>query len=102
MSARSPILGWFALSVFSDAARFRVKRVIGELDLGPGGLKPPSGLACFDEPRRLDSVEMLTGDRGVSKFDVAPSIVSGMMVRRYTWGGGWKELSVKGWGAEDK
>jgi hypothetical protein len=66
LRARSPILGPFALSVFSDTARFRVKRVRG--DIGANGSTRISGRTCFKELRRLESAEMLIGDRGVSKL----------------------------------
>jgi hypothetical protein len=62
LRAKSPILGSLAASVFSDAARFRVKRVRGEMGACC------SGRACFREPRRLEWVEMLTGDRGMSRL----------------------------------
>jgi hypothetical protein len=97
MSARSPILGWLTLSAFNEAARFRVHRVIEELELGVGSSEPFSGYTGFDEPRRLDSVEMLTGDRGVSKLDGSPLAVSDMMLRGYTWVGSWNQLSVRAW-----
>lgn len=78
LRARSPILASFALSVFSDAARFRVKRVRGEL--GVGRLGCISGRTCFKEPRRLESVEMLTGDRGVSIFEWRTSVETDIMI----------------------
>lgn len=87
--------------MLSEATRFRVKRATGELELGVGGSEPFSGWTGFDEPCRLDSVEMLTGDRGVSNFDGSPSTVFGMVVRRSTWFEDWKQLSVRGWAAEN-
>jgi len=78
LSARSPILGSFALSVFSDATRFRVKRVRGEI--GVGGSTSSSGRACFKEPQRLESVEMLSDDRRVSNFRWPTSIDAGTMI----------------------
>lgn len=79
LRARSPILGSLALSVFSDAARFRVKRVRGEMEACCSTCF--SGRACFKELRRLESVEMLTGDRGVSKFRWPTSIDVAIMMR---------------------
>ncbi len=81
LRARSPILGSFTLSVFDDAARFLVKRVCGEL--GVGGSECFSERTCFIEPRRLESVEMLTGDRGVTKFELQNSVETDMMIRWY-------------------
>jgi hypothetical protein len=72
LRARSPIRGSLALSVFSDAARFRAKRVRGEI--GVTGSTCFSGRTCFKQPRRLESVEMLTGDLGVPKFRWPTSI----------------------------
>jgi hypothetical protein len=34
LRARSPILGWLALSVFNDAARFLANRVNGRFGVG--------------------------------------------------------------------
>lgn len=73
LRARSPILGSLALSVLSDAARFRVKRVRGEI--GVAASTCFSGRTCFEELRRLESVETLTGDRGVSKFPTSIDIM---------------------------
>ena len=69
--ARSSILGSFALSVSSDAARFRVKRNSGEF--GVGSSVSFSGSLCLNELRRLESDEMLKGDRGASEKGRPPS-----------------------------
>lgn len=81
LRARSPILGLFALSVSRDAALFRVKRVLGELGVGGSGWF--SGRTCSKEPRRLESVEMLTKDRGVSKFEWRTSVETDIMIPWY-------------------
>jgi hypothetical protein len=77
---RSPMLcGRFAPSVFSVAALFLVKRTGGEL--GVGGSGSFSGRRdCLNEPRGLDSVEQLAGDRGASKLGERIPPLSGMMV----------------------
>lgn len=51
----------------SDAARFRDKRTSEELVVGVS--ESFFGRLCFNELRRLESVEMLNGDRGVSEND---------------------------------
>lgn len=77
LRARSPILGSLALSVFNEAARFRVKRVRGDVEVGRS--ECISGRTCFREPRRLESVEMLTGDLGASIFEWRTSVETSIM-----------------------
>jgi hypothetical protein len=81
LMTRSPMIwGRFALSVFSVAALFLVKRTGGEL--GVNRSASLSGRwADLSEPRRLDSVEMLADDRGVPKLEEPWLDMSGMMVR---------------------
>lgn len=67
LRARSPMRGSFALSVFRDADRFRVKRICGELGVGGSGCF--SDRPCLNDPRRLESVEMLSGDRGAFRLE---------------------------------
>jgi hypothetical protein len=84
LRARSPILGGrFAVSVLREAARFLVKRGGGER--GFGGSEILSGKIGFKEPQRPDSVELLTGDRGVSRVDEHASVVSVIMYRKHVW-----------------
>jgi len=80
LRARSPILGSVAASVFSDAARFLVKRVRGEMGACC------SRRLCFREPRRLESVEMLIGDRGVSRLRWAMLVDAAIMMGNYSGG----------------
>jgi hypothetical protein len=72
------LCGRFALSVFSVAALFLVKRTGGELGVGGSG-SSSGGWDCLDEPRGLDSVEQLAGDRGASKLEERMPPISGMM-----------------------
>ena len=67
-NARSPIRGWLALalSVSSDAARFLDKRSKGGGETGVGGSECFSERIGLNEFLLLESVEMLTGDRGAS------------------------------------
>jgi hypothetical protein len=51
--------------VSNDAARFRVKLNSGEL--GVGSSESFSGSLCLNELRRLESDEMLKGDRVASE-----------------------------------
>jgi hypothetical protein len=96
LRAKSPILGSLAASVFSDAARFRVKRIRGEMGACC------SGRACFREPRRLESVEMLTGDRGVSRLRWPISIDAAIIAGRYSGGEEGKNGQDTGpWGRGD-
>jgi hypothetical protein len=66
----------------SEAARFRPERVTGELNMGVRGSEAFSRWTGFDNPRRLDSVEMLTGDRGAPELDEPLSIKLGIMARK--------------------
>lgn len=67
-NARSPIRGWLALalSISSDAARFLDKRSEGGGETGVGGSECFSGRIGLNEFLLLESVEILTGDRGAS------------------------------------
>jgi hypothetical protein len=76
--ARSSILGGrLAVSVLREAARFLVKRAGGETGVGGSGIF--SACTTFAESPPVDSVEMLLGDLGVSRFDGSPLAVFGMM-----------------------
>lgn len=88
LRARSPILGSFALSVFRDAALFRVKRVRGEI--GVGGSVCSEGTWVRD-PRRLEPVEMLAGDRGAFRFGWRASMVAEIMIPWYSGGSRWEK-----------
>jgi hypothetical protein len=76
-STKSPMRGSFTTSRSKEAALFRVKRWSGECIVG--GSNGFSGRTCFREPRRLESVEMLTGDRGVCRLEWLSSVDTDIM-----------------------
>ena len=81
LRARSPILGSVAPSVFSDAARLRVKWIRGELGVSGSVCFPRR--TCFKESRRPELVEMLTGDRGVSRFERRTCVEMTIMIPKF-------------------
>lgn len=68
------------LSVLIVAALFLVKRTGGDacLDCSESLAGRWAGL---NEPRRLDSVELLAGDRGVARLEESSPAISGMIGR---------------------
>jgi hypothetical protein len=68
------------LSVLNVAALFLVKRPSGDaaLDCSESLAARWAGLN-EPEPRRLDSVELLAGDRGVARLEESSPAVSGMV-----------------------
>lgn len=80
-----------ALSVSSDAARFLDKRSKVGGETGVGGSECLSGRIGLNEFLLLESVEILTGDRGAS-LPIMPlvlrvSAISDMMMHQIRWVG---------------
>lgn len=92
--ARSPIRGGFALSVSSDAARFLDTRSKAGGETGVGGSECFSGRIGLNEFLLLESVEMLTGDRGAAlpmlRLTLRVSATIDMMSDQVRWGRGGK------------
>lgn len=65
-----------------EAARFLVKQPVGR-ETGVGGSDCFLGCEDLRESRPLESVEMLTADRGVSNLEELDCTLLGMMIVNY-------------------